>query len=339
MGYNTAAQTADFLGNTPGSTYVVARYAPEEITALIKVTVLPRQGDIPGADAAEDRDVAPMISAGKNHTVALRSDGTVWTWGSNEYGQLGDNTFIDRAYPVQVADKSVAMVAGQREETLTYFTNAISVAAGDTFTLVLTEDGRVHVLGDLSGATVVQHEVLAEGVEPEECPNWFCDGTKEDLEKDEELKQINHWTPSRQPGVVATPHYNTTNGALDYYEYLGVRYSTEAINEDLNGYLLPDNITPGTLDQMLEEAEDGDDAGFLVVYASTGAVFNVTVVTVPTWVWTGLWRCTKCQLLWDPTSTDPFTCECGQLGTNGDHSSIGCDASQTGIGEVQIAKS
>ncbi len=42
------------------------------------------------------------IAGGGSHTVALKSDGTVWTWGSNGNGQLGDGTTADSATPVQV---------------------------------------------------------------------------------------------------------------------------------------------------------------------------------------------------------------------------------------------
>ena len=31
----------------------------------------------------------PMVVSGRNHTLALKSDGTVWAWGSNNFGQLG----------------------------------------------------------------------------------------------------------------------------------------------------------------------------------------------------------------------------------------------------------
>jgi alpha-tubulin suppressor-like RCC1 family protein len=37
-----------------------------------------------------------------DRNVVLKNDGTVWAWGSNALGQLGDGTYIDRNIPVQV---------------------------------------------------------------------------------------------------------------------------------------------------------------------------------------------------------------------------------------------
>jgi alpha-tubulin suppressor-like RCC1 family protein len=42
------------------------------------------------------------ISAGSNHNLALRSDGTVLSWGLNNFGQVGDATFVSRMAPVPV---------------------------------------------------------------------------------------------------------------------------------------------------------------------------------------------------------------------------------------------
>ena len=42
------------------------------------------------------------IAGGGWHTIGLKSDGTVWAWGTNGYGQLGDGTTTDRTTPVQV---------------------------------------------------------------------------------------------------------------------------------------------------------------------------------------------------------------------------------------------
>ena len=40
------------------------------------------------------------------HTLALKNDGTVWAWGYNAWGQLGDNSNTDRHSPVQVSGLS-----------------------------------------------------------------------------------------------------------------------------------------------------------------------------------------------------------------------------------------
>ncbi len=53
------------------------------------------------------------IAAGSYHSLALKSDGTVWAWGSNTNGQLGDNTIIERHTPVQVSNLTgVTAIAG-----------------------------------------------------------------------------------------------------------------------------------------------------------------------------------------------------------------------------------
>jgi alpha-tubulin suppressor-like RCC1 family protein len=36
-------------------------------------------------------------------SLVVRSDGTVWGWGLNNNGQLGDGTIIDRSTPVRVS--------------------------------------------------------------------------------------------------------------------------------------------------------------------------------------------------------------------------------------------
>jgi len=43
------------------------------------------------------------ISCGFNHTAAIKTDGTLWSWGQNAiFGSLGDNTTTNRSSPVQV---------------------------------------------------------------------------------------------------------------------------------------------------------------------------------------------------------------------------------------------
>lgn len=43
-----------------------------------------------------------QISAGASHNLAIRADGTMWGWGQNTTGQIGDGTTTNRSSPVSV---------------------------------------------------------------------------------------------------------------------------------------------------------------------------------------------------------------------------------------------
>jgi alpha-tubulin suppressor-like RCC1 family protein len=61
-----------------------------------------------------DLTLVVRIATGRYHSLAVRSDGTVWSWGDNYSGQLGDGTTTHRRDPVPVpaASGSVQMDAG-----------------------------------------------------------------------------------------------------------------------------------------------------------------------------------------------------------------------------------
>ena len=84
------------------------------------------------------------IAAGHWHSVAVKSDGSVWTWGlnstswdANRNGQLGDGTTTTRLTPVRVLG-----VGG-----VGYLSGVAKVAAGASFTLALKSDGTVYGWG------------------------------------------------------------------------------------------------------------------------------------------------------------------------------------------------
>jgi alpha-tubulin suppressor-like RCC1 family protein len=70
-------------------------------------------------------------AAGENHSLAVTSDGSVWVWGWNSYGQLGDGTTSQRTLPVK----------------LTTISNVAKVSANDGFSVALKNDGTVWAWG------------------------------------------------------------------------------------------------------------------------------------------------------------------------------------------------
>jgi alpha-tubulin suppressor-like RCC1 family protein len=58
--------------------------------------------------------IAQRIVAGLNHTCVLATDGTVWCWGENGKGSVGDGSFTNQENPVQVtlANSATKIAAG-----------------------------------------------------------------------------------------------------------------------------------------------------------------------------------------------------------------------------------
>jgi alpha-tubulin suppressor-like RCC1 family protein len=44
------------------------------------------------------------VSAGSNHSLGIKKDGTLWAWGKNDYGQLGDGTIVNKLVPTQIGN-------------------------------------------------------------------------------------------------------------------------------------------------------------------------------------------------------------------------------------------
>lgn len=84
-----------------------------------------------GQCKVESKGWASKVSVGSNHACALRRDGTVWCWGTNKYGQLGNNTVLSSSVPVQAQGLS----------------KVISVSAGGDYTCAVDAAGEAWCWG------------------------------------------------------------------------------------------------------------------------------------------------------------------------------------------------
>jgi alpha-tubulin suppressor-like RCC1 family protein len=93
--------------------------------------LVPNQ-DIPNKVGTDNNWLSAAM--GLNHVVAVKKDGTLWSWGGNELGQLGDLTTINKILPAQVGTEK----------------DWQSVAAGDGYSLALKKDKTIWSWGDVA---------------------------------------------------------------------------------------------------------------------------------------------------------------------------------------------
>jgi alpha-tubulin suppressor-like RCC1 family protein len=75
-----------------------------------------------------------QIAAGYYHTLAIQSNGTLWSWGLNSWGQLGQNNQTNYSSPVQIGTSSIWT----------------QISCGYRFTLAIQSDGTLWAWGNNS---------------------------------------------------------------------------------------------------------------------------------------------------------------------------------------------
>ena len=123
QGVPVSAWGNNFFGQLGNETYDASSNTPVEVSNL---------------DGAEVK----ALAGGQGHSLALRSDGTVWAWGLNQDGRLGDGTNTDSSTPVQVKDPN---------EPTGYLSGVTAIAAGGSHNLALKDDGTVWAWGSNTG--------------------------------------------------------------------------------------------------------------------------------------------------------------------------------------------
>ncbi len=84
--------------------------------------------------------VLPRVSAGRNHTMILKADDTLWAFGDNEYGQLGNGNSGDNV--VELNPVQVMTAEGEP------MTEVGQVVAGAYQTMILKKNGDLWAVGN-----------------------------------------------------------------------------------------------------------------------------------------------------------------------------------------------
>lgn len=79
------------------------------------------------------------ISAGDSHMLAMTSNGDVYTWGLNNYGQLGQNSNDNSTYAVKVLS----------EDGQGFLTNIIDISAGTAHSSAVDKFGNLYTWGKM----------------------------------------------------------------------------------------------------------------------------------------------------------------------------------------------
>ncbi len=77
------------------------------------------------------RDIIAVSGSRNRHVIVLKKDGTVWGWGSNDLGQLGNETFLSSDIPTKVIN----------------CTDIVAISANYDYNLALKKDGTVWFWG------------------------------------------------------------------------------------------------------------------------------------------------------------------------------------------------
>jgi parallel beta-helix repeat protein len=231
------------------------------------------------------------IAAGWEYTIALKRDGTVWTWGRNDYGQLGDGTITDSNVPVQVSGiDNVAAIAVGRYHTIALKKNGTVWAWGDNF------------FGQLGDGTNDQRNVPVQVTDPGDSSGFLTNvaaiaaGHRHTiaLKKDATVWAwgLNYYsqlgggtvTDSNVPVQVTDP--SDSSGFLTNVAAIaGGGYYTIALKHDSSAWAWGDNPYgqrgDGTENQRsvpVQVTDPGDSSGFFTNVAAIAAGYGHTVV-------------------------------------------------------------
>ena len=112
-------------GKKTGTTIVTANQENTDNIGVIQVEVVP--------ETENEITISPNVITNGSHTISLREDGKVFTWGDNTYGQLGNGTVTTSDEPVEVTFPEGTIIT--------------QIAAGENHNVALDSNGNVWTWG------------------------------------------------------------------------------------------------------------------------------------------------------------------------------------------------
>lgn len=99
------------------------------ITALAMMAVIMPTLPAGARDMGKVGEYQTISAGDQGYTAAIKEDGSLWTWGDNRCGQLGDGTIENKYTPIKIMD------------------NVVAASAGCDHTAVIKEDGSLWIWG------------------------------------------------------------------------------------------------------------------------------------------------------------------------------------------------
>ena len=165
----------------------------------------------------ENKEVKVIqASAGFKHSLAIDEEGRAWAWGSNEYGQLGNNTTNDQHSPVKV------FASTQSTSSPGPCLNATQISSGGWHSLAIDEEGSARTWGynyygqlgnpDAGSRSLAPVPVVF-NLQPVITGITFDRTVVKDLPKSQDDGSVTVVTPAHEPGTVTVSVDYTLGGA------------------------------------------------------------------------------------------------------------------------------